>query len=193
MHALPRPVRNASYPVPRVVQGDNHRRRRGAARRLGAGGGSGGLPRRQCRYVDLGDITTTVRSPYSPQSVRTAAYHRQLCSIGNWAHGGGTVAAKCSINRRCRRTTTPHLHTKGVPISRSATVQVDGLVCMRSHGRSRNISYPVPRVVRGDNHRRRRAPAKRARAGTGRGDSSTLYKLTTRRPNHETSLKKKYR
>ena len=110
--------RNMSYPVPRVVQGDNHRRRRGAARRLDAGGGSGGLPRRQCWYVDLGDITTTVRSPYSPQSARTAAYHRQLCSIGNWAHGGGTVAAKCSINRRCRRTTTPHLHTKGVPISR---------------------------------------------------------------------------
>ena len=119
MHALPRPGQKHKLPPPeRVVQGDNHRRRRGAARRLGAGGGSGGLPRHQCRYVDLGDITTTVRSPYSPQSVRTAAYHRQLCSIGNWAHGGGTVAAKCSINRRCRRTTTPHLHTKGVPTSR---------------------------------------------------------------------------
>ena len=110
--------RNVNYPVPRVVQGDNHRRLRGATMQLGAGGGSGGLPKHQCRYVDLGDITTTVRSPYSPQSACTAAYHRRLCSIGNCAHGGGTVAAKCSTNRRYRRTTTPHLHTKGVPISR---------------------------------------------------------------------------
>ena len=66
---------------------------------------------------------------------------------------------------------------------------------MRSHGRSRNISYPVPRVVQRDNHWRRRAPAKRARAGAGAGsgDASTLYKLTTQRPNHETSSKRECR
>ena len=64
---------------------------------------------------------------------------------------------------------------------------------MRSHGRSRNISYPVPRVVQRDNHWPRRTPAKRARAVAGSGDASTLYKLTTRRPNHETSSKRECR
>ena len=119
MHALPRPGQKHKLPPPeRVVQGDNHRRRRGAAKRPRAGVGSGGLPGHQRRYVDLSDITITVRSPYSPQSARTAAYHRQLCSIGNWAHGDGTVAAMRLTNRRYRPTTTPHLHTKGFPISR---------------------------------------------------------------------------
>ena len=64
---------------------------------------------------------------------------------------------------------------------------------MRSHGRSRNISYPVPRVVQRDNHWPRRTPAKRARAVAGSGDASTLYKLTTQRPNHETSSKRECR
>ena len=64
---------------------------------------------------------------------------------------------------------------------------------MRSHGRSRNISYPAPRVVQRDNHWPRRTPAKRVRAGAGSGDASTLYKLTTRRPNHETSSKRECR
>ena len=38
---------------------------------------------------------------------------------------------------------------------------------MRSHGRSRNISYPVPRVVQGDIHRRRRGAARRLRVDGG--------------------------
>ena len=74
----------------RVVQRVDHRRRRGAAKCPGAAAGSDG----SARLVDLSGITTTVRPPHSPQSVRTTAYHWPLCSIGNWAHGGGTAAAK---------------------------------------------------------------------------------------------------
>ena len=133
MHALPRPGQKRKLPPPeRVVQGDNHRRRRGAAMRPRGGVSSGGLPGYQRRYVDLSDITITVRSPYSAQSARTAAYHRQLCSIRNWAHGDGTVAAMRLTNRRYWPTTTPHLHTKGFPISRQATVQVEGCLLYTS-------------------------------------------------------------
>ena len=60
---------------------------------------------------------------------------------------------------------------------------------MRSHGLSRNISYPLPRVVQEDNHLRRHGGAKQGRAGAGSGDASTFYKLTTRRPNHKNLVK----
>ena len=54
------------------------------------------------------------------------------------------MAVNNFTNRAYQRTVRPHLHTTGAPISPQATVQVDGLVCMRSHGQSSNISYPVP-------------------------------------------------
>ena len=44
-----------------------------------------------------------------------------------------------------QRSANSHIHTKEVPISRRATVQVEGLACMRSHGRASNVSYPLPR------------------------------------------------
>ena len=85
------------HPLPRVVQGVDYRRRRRTDKRPSAGAGSGGFARHQCRYVRLSGITTTVRPPHSPQTARTAAYHWPLCSIGAWAHGGGTATAKRSI------------------------------------------------------------------------------------------------
>ena len=69
------------------------------------------------------------------------------------------MAAKQLINRRYRRTTTPHLHTKGVQISILAKIQVEP--CTHAVPRPvQKTSYPLPRVVQQVHHRRRRETPK---------------------------------
>ena len=170
-----------SYPLPRVVQGVDHRRRRRAAKRQSAGAGSGGSTSHQCRYVGLSGITTTVRPPHCSQTARTAAYHWPLCSIGNRAHGGGTAAAK--------RLTIPTISTDET--NASSSYEGIGPHFAQGEGPGRvsrgpvHPKYKLPpperdRVVQGDNHRRRRGAVKRPSAGAGSGGVSRLYQRTTR-------------
>ena len=74
-------------------------------------------------------------------------------------------------------------HCGDEPILHSSAAPRRCRTCAPTAGPETKATLPE-RVVRGDDHRRRRETTKRTRAGAGSGDVSMQYKLTTRSSNH---------